>query len=366
MGLCHQAHQAASLANLSLTADEEEGIADFSLTSSEEELGSADFSQFSSPRAALQQSSLSEVAARLAASLSGVLDSVSETLSVTAAEEDVQASAPAASQAFSAIGAAAAEMSSHMHDQGRPPSAQHPHDRAESSFDSISADNTHAASLPTDMSRSTRQTLQPPHKAAVSADLSAGLKASDTSTDITAQASMMVPSSEAVRQRASYAGTDTAVPVSVGSLASERLGQRAVAAMALPAAAPSTSSMGITAKPELTELSSNPSSERVLAATFPIPHATAAVAKPAAAMAGATGVAQPTVAMSTGQGQSWDAQPIMHLRTAAGMSSLLHCCILACAVLLGLCSTSCYTFERSHLAFVSACCWLQAMTVVCS
>ena len=80
-----QPHQAASLSNLSMTADEEEeGSANLSLTPSEEGIGSADFSQFPSPGGYLQQTSLSEVAARLAASLSGVLDSVSETLSVTA------------------------------------------------------------------------------------------------------------------------------------------------------------------------------------------------------------------------------------------------------------------------------------------
>lgn len=48
------------------------------------------YSDPSSPGDYLRQTSLSEVAARLAASLSGVLDSVSETLSVTATEEDEQ------------------------------------------------------------------------------------------------------------------------------------------------------------------------------------------------------------------------------------------------------------------------------------
>lgn len=73
---------------------------DFSLSpSSDGGSSSANLSNPSELRGYPHQTSLSQVAARLAASLAGVLDSVSETLSVTAAEEDVQTSLSAPARA---------------------------------------------------------------------------------------------------------------------------------------------------------------------------------------------------------------------------------------------------------------------------
>lgn len=261
----------------------------YSLSPSSDE-GSGSFSNLS-PRSIYdgyrEHSSLSEVAARLAASLSGVLDSVSETLSVTATEEDawasLQAAVPSSDQATAVAGR-------HTQNQGGSSLAR-PLISADVTSSAVHAESDELSAVQPNASAA----MQPVGEQSSTVPLLSNSSRSSPYGIQTAPASSRVDHLSAVWHQASDTGTDSTAEalirntapeasVSVPSLAdtaaqtAERIARRADASMALCATAP-TASEGFASGLSSSLLSSSPSlSEKALAAAFPVPHAAAAVA----------------------------------------------------------------------------------------
>ena len=246
--------------------------ADFSALSDEEGLGSVSSSNPSSPGGYLRQTSLSEVAARLADSLSGVLDFVSETLSVTATEEDAQTSPQAAVPRPDQAASAADRL---IHHQNRFSSA-HLDSVTGFSVSAESVDISAVATVPSDTRLAAQQLRGPSHTVATLLQPSSTHHYRASDADTVASQSVVHSSSAIAVPLLCNVSSDASTYDSLADLASQtatRLGQRAAAAQPLPAAALAAPSGVATTDTLSTELSrSFMLSERALAAAFPMPH----------------------------------------------------------------------------------------------
>lgn len=287
-------------------------------------MDSATSSDPSSPEGYLCQSSLSEVAARLADSLSGVLDSVSETLFVTATEEDAQTSPQAAGQRPNQAGSAADRL---MYNQNRSSSA-HLDSVTGLSVSAESADISAVATVPSDTWLAAQQLRGQSHTTTTLLQPSSTYhyRASDAATDTDTPQSAVHSASKVAAPLLCNESSDASPYDSLADLASQtatRLGQRAAAAQPLPAVALAAPSVGATTDTLSTELSeSSMPSERALAAAFPMPHR---AAFPVPQMHAT--VLPPAMSSLTGQRHGVrsqpDVQPGTALRQAATASGIL-------------------------------------------